>query len=309
MNKVIITGANGFIGSALTKELLENGYDVCAVVHNGHMNNIPNDSRLTIVSIDSDEMLELRDVIAPGHYDIFYHFAWKGSTGNDRAAYEIQLMNVKWTLDAVSVANDLGCKRFVGAGTIAEHDVNAYVPLDGSTPNAVSNYGAAKIAAHYMSKAECNRLGVDHVWAYLSNNFGEGNYTSNFVNFVSKTLLTGKPANFTAGDQPYDFLYIRDTAQGLRCIGEKGKKNNAYYIGSTKPKKLKEFVTIIRDTIDPSIKINLGAVPFNGVKQPVEIFDCTKLVKDTGYKPNYTFEQGIERTIPWIKRQIEEGKL
>ncbi len=309
MRKVIITGANGFIGSALIKELLSKGYEVCAVIHHDRKSNLPKNNSLEVVSMDGDEITKLKTKIPTGKYDTFYHFAWKGSTGNDRADYGLQLKNTKWTLDAVDLAAELGCKRFIGAGTIAEHDVNAYSPLDGATPNSVSNYGVAKIAAHYMSKAECNKLGIEHVWTYLSNNFGEGNYTLNFINFAAKTLLTGKPADFTAGEQMYDFLYISDTAQGLRCIGENGKKNMAYYIGSTKPKKLKEFIRIIRDTINPGIALNLGAIPFHGITQPEEIFDCAKLVKHTGYTPQFSFEEGIKKTIPWIKDQIDRGKI
>ena len=64
-------------------------------------------------------------------------------------------------------------------------------------------------------------------------------------------------------------------------VGRDGRKNCAYYIGSTKPAKLKEFIQAIRDEIDPSIQLNLGAVPFNGVAQPENIFDCSRLVEDT----------------------------
>ena len=212
-------------------------------------------------------------------------------------------------MDAVNAAAAIGCKRFVGAGTLAEYDVNAYSPIDGSTPNTVSDYGVAKIAAHYMSKAECNHLGLEHLWAYLSNTYGVGNYTSNFINFASKTMLSGKPANFTLGEQTYDFVYITDIAYGLFCIGEKGVANRAYYIGSTKPQKLKEFICLIRDSIDPSIELHLGAVPFNGVSQPSETFDCTKLVQDTGYCPGISFEQGIRITVAWIREQMKDGKL
>lgn len=310
MKSAIVTGANGFVGSALLRELSAHGVSIVAVVKDEKENitairDLPS---VEIVYCEMDELDKLPSKI-PMCADTFYHLAWAGSTGPARGDYDLQLKNIHWTLDAVNAAKAVGCGRFVGIGTLAEFDVNAYTPLAGSTPNAVSCYGAAKIAAHYMSKAECNRLGIDHVWARLTNVYGIGNYTSNFVNFAAKLMLTGQSANFTTGEQMYDFACIEDIAQGLYCVGEHGKKNVAYYIGSTKPAKLKNFIQIIRDEIDPSISLNLGAVPFNGVSHPKSVFDCSRLVEDTGYQPRIPFQDGIRQAIPWIREQIEVGKL
>lgn len=310
MRSAIVTGANGFVGSALLRELSARGVSIVAVIKDEKENitaimDLPG---VEIVYCEMDELDKLPGKI-PASADAFYHLAWAGSTGSARGDYDLQLKNIHWTLDAANAAKAIRCGRFVGIGTLAEFDVNAYVPLAGSTPNAASCYGAAKIAAHYMSKAECNRLGIDHVWARLTNVYGVGNYTSNFVNFAAKLMLTDQPTNFTPGEQMYDFACIEDIAQGLYCLGESGKKNTAYYIGSTKPAKLKEFIKIIRDEIDPAIPLNLGALPFNGVAHSEQVFDCSQLVEDTGYVPKVPFKEGIKKTIPWIKEQIKLGRL
>lgn len=311
MTTAIVTGANGFVGSALLKELTDNGVKVFAIIKDEQENisSISDLPGVEIVYCEMDDLLEQLPEKIHQSADTFYHLAWAGSTGPARGNYDLQLKNAHWTMDAVNAAHRLGCKRFLGAGTLAEYDVNAYTPLNGSTPNAVSCYGVAKITAHYMSKAECNRLGIEHLWAYLSNTYGIGNYTSNFINFASKVMLTGQEPNFTAGEQPYDFVYVSDIAQGLYCIGNRGQKNHAYYIGSTKPAKLKEFICALRDEIDPAIQLNLGAIPFNGVAQPASTFDCTALVEDTGYAPRISFRDGIKTTVSWLREQIKEGRL
>lgn len=310
MNSAIVTGANGFVGSALLRELSDHDVSVIAVIKDNRedITSIENLPGVQIIYCEMDNLYALPLMISKTP-DVFYHLAWAGSTGPVRGDYDLQLKNIHWTLDAVNAAKSIGCHKFVGIGTLAEFDVNAYTPLEGSTPNAVSCYGAAKIAAHYMSKAECNRLGIDHVWARLTNIYGIGNYTSNFVNFAAKIMLTGQPANFTTGEQMYDFAYIDDIAQGLYCLGENGKKNVAYYVGSTKPAKLKEFIRIIRDEIDPTISLHLGAVPFHGVAHPENVFDCSRLVEDTGYQPRILFRDGIKKTVPWIRKQIERNVL
>lgn len=308
MKNVIVTGANGFVGTWLLNELSDKVESITAVIKDEKedVSKIKEIGNVEIVYSELDNLAELDDKLDDKSYDVFYHLAWAGSTGDARADYELQLRNVKWTCDAVKIAAKIGCKKFVGAGTLAEFDCNAYIGLDGSTPNGVSNYGTAKIAAHYMSKAEANVQGIEHVWAYLSNTYGVGNRTSNFVNFASKTMLEGKPANFTAGEQPYDFVYVSDIAQALYLLGAKGKDNCAYYIGSTKSTKLKYFIEKIRDAIDPKIQLNLGVIPFNGVSHPESVFDCNKLVEDTGYCPRVSFEEGIVATVEWLRSEMKE---
>jgi len=311
MKTAIVTGANGFVGRWLVKELIQNDVTVFAVVRNEKSNtfDIKKLPGVEIIYCDMNMLKYLPEKIAFKNIDCFYHLAWTGSTGDARRDYHLQLTNVKWTLDACNMAKMLNCKRFIGAGTLAELDVNAYTPVDGSTPNDVSNYGVAKIAAHYMSKAECCKLQIEHIWALLPNIYGVGNRTANFVNFASKTMLTGKPANFTAGVQPYDFVYISDVARALYLLGERGHANNSYYIGSTEPAALKEFIYKIRNAIDPTIQLNLGVIPFNGVAQPIETFNCNKLIKHTGYYPKISFDDGIKITVKWLRKEIQEGKI
>jgi nucleoside-diphosphate-sugar epimerase len=298
----VVTGADGFVGKAVLNELSVHHFKVYAVVREERktLDEVSTLPGVQIIRCDMEHLDKLSTQIEV-RPEVFIHLAWAGSSGEARADYDLQLQNVKWTVDAANAAHTLGCKRFLGVGSLAEFDVNAYTPLDGSTPNSVSIYGAAKIAAHYMSKAECSCLGMEHLWAYLSNVYGVGDHTNNFISFAAKTMIAGRPANFTSGEQAYDFVYVTDAAQGVRCVAEKGKKNCSYYIGSTKPAQLKEFIQIIRDEIDHNIQLNLGAIPFHGVVQPVKMYDCAKLIQDTGYHPKVPFEDGIRRTIKWIK--------
>ncbi|MBQ3069435.1 MAG: NAD(P)-dependent oxidoreductase [Clostridia bacterium] len=303
MKKILLTGANGFIGSALIKELSAQGVQVYAVIKDREerVEHIQKYDNVFIVYCDLAEIERIPSLIEDRDIDTCIHLAWAGSFGDGRADYALQLQNVQYSMDLINVAANMGIKRFVGAGTLAEKDVQNYHPTDGATPNAVSIYGIAKITAHYMTKAECTRLGMEHIWCYLSNTYGVGNTTNNFVNMASRLMLQGKRAAFTAGEQSYDFVYIDDTARAIFYAAEKGHANTAYYLGSTKQRKLKEYITIIRDTIDSNIPLYLGEIPFNGNPLPEEAYDTQKLVEHTGYYPSVLFEDGIKRTIDWLK--------
>lgn len=303
MKNVIVTGANGFVGTALLKELSKREVAILAVVRNEnsqicHIKDIPG---VTIVPCDMDDIHHLPDIIPQRGFDACFHLAWEGSYGAARADHAMQLRNVRQTLDMIDVASVLEVRRFIGIGTLAEKDISHYLPCDGATPAAVSIYGIAKLTAHYMTKAQCTKHGMEYVWCSLSNTYGVGNTTNNFVNMASKKMLQGERAAFTAGEQMYDFLYITDAAKGLADAAAHGRPNTDYFVGSTAPQPLKAYICQIRDAIDPQIPLYLGEIPFRGIPLPAQELSTEKLETDTHYTAEVSFEDGIRRTITWLK--------
>lgn len=307
MKKVLVTGACGFLGRALVAELFKQGVAVIAVDRDDSVfpAELKDNSLLKLFVCDlSCEVEKLPSMIPDRDIDCCIHLAWAGSTGDGRADYKLQLKNVGLALDMVAVCHEMNIKRFVGAGTLAQKDVLNYHPIDGAKPNPVSHYGTAKIAMQFMTKTECAKYGIEHVWCFFSNTYGVGNTTGNFVNFASKTMLAGKRAAFTAGEQMYDFVYVTDTVRAICAAADRGRPFTSYYLGSTKQRKLKEYVKIIRDVIDPKMELYFGEVPFKGIPLPDEEFDTSKLVRDTDYRPEVDFERGIVRTVEWLRTQI-----
>lgn len=298
MKKVLVTGANGFIGSLLVKELMSNGIEVIAAYHGGN-DRIP--AGVRAVEFTMEKFEDLNDRIPDRDIDVMYHLAWSGVSGALRGDYAMQLRNAKYTCDAVNVASKMGIKRFVGTGTLAQMDGLNYITENASTPNLVSCYGSAKTAAQFMSKAVANAAGIEHIWCYISNSYGIGDKSNNFINFACKVMLNGGRASFTTGEQNYDFVYITDTIRGLYLCAKNGQPNYSYYIGSGKARQLKEFIKIIRDTIDPGIPLFLGEVPYNGISLPIEKFSCEQIKNDTGYSAEVDFESGIKKTIEWLR--------
>lgn len=306
--KFLVTGANGFVGGHLLQILSENNEEILAVVRNENVNieGIKNIPGVEVIFCELDDITVLPDIIAEKKIDCCIHLAWEGANGMARANTDIQLKNIYRTLELCRSLSIMGVKRFVGIGTLAEKDVNNYIPTDGSTPKPVSCYGIAKLATQYISKSVCTELKIDHIWCQLSNLYGVGDKTNNFINFASKLMLTGGRPAFTSGEQMYDFVYISDAANGIYRAAKYGKKNTAYFIGSGHQRKLKEYIYRIRDSINPNIELLLGDIPFNGVCLPDKEFDSSKLINDTGYHAEVAFDEGIQRTISWLKTQMEK---
>lgn len=304
MNKILLTGATGFIGQALLPILRDRNKMVYVLVRkNSEKNSVLKDfSNVQVIECSMSEYERLPQLIND-EIDTCIHLAWEGSTGNARADYELQLENCDATLRLVDALAQMNVKRFVGVGTLAEMDVLNYHMDAGATPNAVSIYGIAKLNAHLMSKAECTKHGMEHIWCRLSNVYGEGNETGNFINMACKKFLSGERAAFTEGMQYYDFVHIDDAVAALYALSCDGKKNTCYYVGSGNPKRLREFIIEMRDVVSPDAELFLGEIPFNGKSLDMEDYSIETMKDDTGFCPKITFREGMERVARWLKQK------
>lgn len=298
----IVTGANGFLGTALCKTLSNEGINVIAVVRSKDANiasikEIPN---LRIIYCDLSNFENLASFINESGVDAFYHLAWMGSAGPLRGDSDVQIRNVQYACDSVRACAELGCKRFIFASSIMEYEIEATMATD-ATPGINTLYCSAKLAADYMARTVAGSLGVDYIRAVISNVYGPGEMSPRLINTSLRKLLKGEHCAFSAGEHIYDFIYIDDAAKTFVEIAKKGKSNRTYYVGSQNPKPLKEFLCEMRDIVDPSIKIGLGEIPFDSVSLTYKEFDVDAVKNDTGYVPKVVFKEGIKNTIKWIK--------
>lgn len=297
MKKIIVTGANGFIGRWLVKELSDHRFDVYAVVRPGRCGNIGQYlDKIHLVECDMTDYADLPDLIGE-HIDTFYHLAWAGVGGQERADYEKQLLNEKYACDAAMAAARLDCRRFICTGTITER-------LIGGEQSPVSDnmiYGICKASAKQLLDVICKRKGMKFVWAQLSNIYGPYNTTGNIMNYLLGELLNGRNPEFSKGEEFYDLMYVEDTVCALRLLGESGSVKGKYFIGSGTPMLLKEYLERTSDFLGKSGEIRIGAREDDGLHYSKDWFCTDDLREDTGYMTRYSLEQGVAKTVDWMK--------
>ncbi len=303
MKKAIVTGANGFVGSHVCKKLSEKGVKVYAIIKDTDENisNIEALDNLEIVYCELDEIETLFDKISDRSVDVFYHFAWVGVSSTLRCDENVQMKNAIWTARALRTADKMRCKKFVNAGSIMEKETYLAVCTQGSQPSIGYIYGAAKLFARSICKPIASTLDIDLCWAVITNTFGVGEFSSRFVNSTLRKIIAGEPLQFTAATQNYDFIYIDDVARAFVAIGEYGKPNKEYTIGSGNARPLKEFIIELLQTLAPDAVPLFGDVPFTGVNVPLEAFDTTDIEQDCCFKPTTSFVDGIKLTMDWLK--------
>jgi len=302
MKKAVVTGANGFIGTALCRELSNQGINIIAVVKNREddITKLKDLKGIRIVYCDLSSIINLGLLIQDRDIDVLYHLAWVGSAGLLRGDYNVQVNNIMYTCDTVIACKKLNCKKLVFASSIMEYEIEKLMSTD-SVPDINSLYSSAKIASDFMARAIAAKYGIEYIRAVISNIYGPEEYSPRLINSSIRKMIKGEHCSFSAGEQIYDFIYISDAAKAFTALGKSGVANRTYYIGSLCPKPLKEFLIEMRNQVDSSIEIGIGEIPFNGVTLNYDEFDIEAVKKDTGFEPLVDFSTGIQNTLKWIR--------
>lgn len=311
MKKVVMTGPTGSIGIALIQQCIAQGIRVLAIVrpHSKRTDRIPRSPLVQVLACSLDTLCDLdekaleRAGVESFDYDVCYHFAWEATIGSGRNDMKLQTANIGYALDAVALAARLGCHTFVGAGSQAEYGRHKEKLSEYTPTFPESGYGMAKLCAGAMTRLECSRLGMRHVWARILSVYGPGDGEQTMISTVIRKLLAGEIPALTAGIQQWDYLHCADAAKAMYLLGEKGRDGSIYCVGSGNARPLREYIEILRDCINPALALDFGAVAYGPQQIMYLCADIEKLTRDTGFIPEVDFEDGIRETIGWMRTQ------
>lgn len=306
MKRAVITGGTGVVGRALLALLLERGTEVLFLYHgdSARATDLPQSPLLRAVPCSLEELSAVQPSDADS-YDAFFHLAWAGSYGSSREDSTLQEKNVQYAADAAALAARLGCRVFVGVGSQSEY---GDVPMDQAASPAMTchpktAYGAAKLAARERTLAVCNKEKLCHVWARLFSIYGAYDRPQTLVMQAISAFAAGRDGAFTKGEQTWDYLHAADAARALLLLAGRGRHSGIYNVASGDPLSLAEYITQIRDAVNPGCALQLGAVPYYPGQVMNLRADISDLVRDTGFAPEVGFAEGIRRTLAWYRAQ------
>lgn len=298
MKQVIITGANGFVGKALTATLLKNNVAVCAVVSNPekilefHAN-----PALSVVQASFQDYDTLIDRL-PQNADACFHLAWAGAFNEGYHNPALQLSNCDYTRVLANGMTTIGCEKLVFVGSA--HQYQCKIEKNQRVGRIRSAYGCAKQCASELCMLIAQRDGFSASTALFPNIYGEGDFSRHFTNAVLLQMIDQVAPKLISSDTPYDCIYIDDAVRGLIAVAEKGRMGEAYYLGNRKVGIFEETVNVMRDTVAPAMKLQYGEVVTSVVTDYTQ-FDLERAHADLGYEPISDPAESMSKTAAWLR--------
>lgn len=246
MKKVLVTGADGFIGHNLVKKLLSEGKEVYGIVYPGH--NIYErclNKNLHINCIDLNQATSHMRDFPNGEIDTMYHFAWTGVKPELRNDLGVQVMNINMTLDCMKLATAIGIKKFVYPGSTSEYIYYGRPLNKDAIPTPNNAYGATKIALRYLCGDYARRNDIEFLYTIIAGIYAADRCDNNVIFYTIDKLLRGEKPALTKLEQLWDYVYIDDAMEALFLVGEKGNGGSVYGIGHGDNWALSNYIEII----------------------------------------------------------------
>lgn len=300
MKRVLLTGVTGFIGRHCLPLLLSRGYEVHALSSKTPQQTLPDVHWHQADLLDSGQVSKLMAKVQPSH---LLHFAWYVIHGK----YWTALENVHWvqaSLDLLQTFTRHGGQRVVMAGTCAEYDWKYGYCSEQITPLLpTSVYGICKHSLQLMLDAFCKQSEISAAWGRIFFLYGPHEHPDRLISSVIRSLLEGKPARCSHGNQIRDFLYVQDVADAFVTLLD-SQVFGSVNIASGEPIRLKDFIYKIAEKINNPDLIQMGAIPTSVNEPPLLVADVSRLGNQLFWQPKYDLDSGLDQTILWWKEQI-----
>ena len=308
--KVLVTGADGFIGSHLTELLVEQGYDVKAL---SQYNSFNNWGWLEDVSC-KDKIEVLSGDVRDPHYckhitkdvDVIYHLAALIAIPYSYVAPDSYLeTNVKGTLNICQAALENKVKRIIHTSTSEVYGTAQYVPIDEKHPlQPQSPYSASKIGADAMAMSFYNAFDLPLTVARPFNTYGPRQSARAVIPTIITQIANGaKEIKLGEVSPTRDFNYVADTCRGFIALaGCDSAIGETVNIGSNFEISVKDTLHIIKKLMNSDVEFITDEERLRPGKSEVFRLWCdnTLIQKLTDFKPQVNIEHGLQKTIDWI---------
>lgn len=305
MEKVIVTGADGFIGSNLLKKFDELQTEVWAVIYpkSNTKHRIENLSYVHCVECSLDD-LEKHVEDFPDEADAFYHLAWNGVNALARNDMDLQMENIDLCFSCLRFAAKKKVQRFILPGSTSEYLYYGKPINEKAIPSPQDAYGSVKVALRFLAQQYAGQLGIPFIYVVITGIYASDRQDNNVIFYTISELLKGRKPSLTKLEQLWDYVSIKDVVKALALVGEKGRADAFYAIGHGDNWPLSRYIEMIRDYIDVSLPLGIGAVPYRKKELPSSCIDLSAIQEDTGFVPEIDFAEGIKEVIDTMRKEL-----
>jgi nucleoside-diphosphate-sugar epimerase len=294
--RILVTGANGFIGSAVARSLSQGGHDVFGVVRpqsTAHrlVTTLPADN---IVRLDLDDGLGFDARIATIHPDCCVHLAWYVVHGRYQNAQE-NVHYLQQGIDLFSRLIDAGCPRIVGIGTCFEYDTSTGYLAESSPTRPATLYARCKLELGRALGELASRASTGWAWIRLFYLYGPGEHPQRLIPRVISAIEREVPVDLHGAGHIRDYLHVDDVASAIGAVAERDL-TGFVNVGSGEPVSVRRIVEAIAQVSGRTAVIRETAPP--PVADPAFVCANVDLLKRaTGWAPSMTLEEGLRQTV------------
>ncbi len=314
--RVLVTGADGFIGSHLTEHLVAAGARVRALVYYnsfnswGWLDESPSRDRVEVVSGDIRDANFCHGLVRD--IDVVFHLAALIPIPYSYVAPDSFVdTNIRGTLNLCQAARTAGVSRFVQTSTSEVYGSARYVPIDEAHPlSPQSPYSATKIGADAVAQSFFYAFGLPVVIARPFNTYGPRQSARAVIPAIITQIASGH-REVQLGDltTTRDFTFVEDTCRGLVAVASVDKgAGEVFNIGSNSEVSIGDLLKMIAAEFGAEVRSVEAAERMRPTASEVRRLRCdgAKLEQASGFRPQMPFKDGLARTVAWFR---EPGRL
>lgn len=310
-DKVLVTGANGFIGSHITRKLLNKGYDVGITKREqSDLWRIKDISdKLTTYIADLSNTENVMEVIADFKPNYILHLATYYTVQHQ--PQEIQLItntNITGTLNLLEASKKNSVDLFVNTSSCFVYEESDDKISEENNLRPLNLYALSKINSEEACTFYSNNYGLKTVTFRIFPPYGPADHQRRLIPFVINNILNDEKLEMTSGKQKWDFIYVEDIADAyLKVIqnSEQIKNHEIFNLGTGQAFSIREVVSILNNLMENKVQPVWGAIP----QRKNEIWNMHADIKKTNdkinWQPKISLKEGLKLTLNWYKKLRE----
>jgi len=312
--KVLVTGAAGFIGSHLTELLVEQGYSVKAFVHYNSRNHwgwLEDSKYKNDIEVISGDIRDYDSVYnSMQDCDTVFHLAALiGIPYSYVSTLAYIKTNIEGTYNVLQSAKELSLENILITSTSETYGTAQYVPIDEKHPMVgQSPYSATKIGADHLALSFYKSFNLPVKIVRPFNTYGPRQSARAIIPTIITQILSGKRKIKLGNLYPTrDLTFVKDTANAFLEIAKSDKLyGEITNIGMNEEISIGNLATLIIELLDEKAEIIIDPIRIRPDKSEVERLYCdnSKLIKNTNWRQKYSLETGLKETIKWIKNNL-----
>ena len=314
--KVLVTGADGFIGSHLTERLVELGVKVRALVYYnsfnswGWLDSFPKETlnKIEIIQGDIRDIYNLRSVMK--NVDIVFHLAALIAIPYSYISPVSYIKtNIEGTLNVLQVATDLKLEKVIHTSTSETYGTAQYIPIDENHPlQGQSPYSASKIGADMIAESFYCAFNLPVATARPFNTYGPRQSARAVIPTIVSQIISNSSIRLGSLNPTRDFVYVKDTVEGLIAVAQSDKSvGEVINIGTGVETSIGDLFEKIKTVLGKDVKVTFDEERVRPEKSEVLRLCASteKAAKLLNFQTKYTLEEGLKETIDWIKKHLE----